>query len=111
MFFTHFSATQNDDHIVSVADVKRIAQREVPGVTAHRYNRWLKAEGCDIKATHWNRETGKSHRVVRRLVINDMEAQMSSKRHAGEASSEPAPKHQKSTSGSIGDVLAGGMPA
>ena len=50
--------------------------------------------------------------MVRRLVINDMEAmQMSSKRHAGEASSEPVPKHQKTTSGSIGDVLAGGMPA
>ena len=108
MFFTHFTATQNDDDIVFVADIKRIAQREVPGVTAHRYNRWLKAEGCDVKATHWNRETSKSHRVVRRLVINDAEAMTSSKRHAGEAPGEPAAKQQRT---GVDDVLAGGMPA
>ena len=93
-----------------MADIKRIAQREVPGVTAHRYNRWLKAEGCDVKATHWNRETSKSHRVVRRLVINDIEAMTSSKRHAGEAPGEPVAKQQRA-GGSVDDVLAGGMPA
>jgi hypothetical protein len=65
-FWSMFEATQNMDDQLPSAQVNAAVMSERLHVTSRRYNRWLRAAGCDVGARTTNTQ-GKRLRVVRGL--------------------------------------------
>jgi hypothetical protein len=64
-----FDITTEDTDYLTVSEIKNIAAREVPGVTARRYNRWLTQDGALVGQVLRN-DYGKTQRVVRRVKLH-----------------------------------------
>ena len=64
-----FDITTQDTDYLTVSEIKNIAAREVPGVTARRYNRWLTQDGALVGQVLRN-DYGKTQRVVRRVKLH-----------------------------------------
>ena len=65
-FWEMFEVTKNNTDYVQSSDIQVMVRSESLNVTSRRYNRWLRAEGCEVGA----RETmndGKRVRVVKGL--------------------------------------------
>jgi len=63
-FFENFEVSSNQtSDWIPVKEVAERVKKQKLAVTARRYNRWLKASGCDIGARHTT-EKGNRMRVV-----------------------------------------------
>ena len=49
-FFELFEATKNNNDYVPSRDISVAVHSERLNVTSRRYNRWLRAEGCEVGA-------------------------------------------------------------
>ena len=56
-----------DDDFVTARELENVVRNRLPGVTRHRYNRWLRADGCEVSAKRRNPHLGCEERGVKRL--------------------------------------------
>ena len=66
-FWEMFEATKNNTDYLPTSDIIFEVRSEGLNVTSRRYNRWLRAEGCEVGARE-TMEDGKRVRVVKGLL-------------------------------------------
>ena len=65
-FWEMFEVTKNNTDYVQSSDIQVMVRSESLNVTSRRYNRWLRAEGCEVGARE-TMQDGKRVRVVKGL--------------------------------------------
>ena len=72
-FFEHYTATTSDEDFVPSCNLQRFIKDELPGVTMHRVNRWLRDAKCKVGEKRRN-DANVEQRVVKRLKRVQSEA-------------------------------------
>ena len=74
-FWEMFEVTKNNTDYVQSSDIQVMVRSESLNVTSRRYNRWLRAEGCEVGARETMKD-GKRVRVVKGLKLKREEMQV-----------------------------------